>query len=46
MGHLLDALEHAYRVLGFDEAAGGDEVFCLLVLARAVPVNGQRLIEV
>ena len=27
MGCLLDALEHAYRVLGFDQAAGGDEVF-------------------
>ena len=27
MGCLLDALEHAYRVLGFDRAAGGDEVF-------------------
>src|SRR5262250_3041337 len=27
MGHLLDALEHAYRVLGFEQAAGGDEVF-------------------
>jgi hypothetical protein len=27
MGHLLDALAHAYRVLGLEEAAGGDEVF-------------------
>ena len=27
MGYLLDALAHAYRVLGFDRAAGGDEVF-------------------
>jgi hypothetical protein len=35
-GHLLDALEHAYRVLGFEDAAGGDEVFCLLVLARII----------
>jgi hypothetical protein len=26
-GHLLDALEHAYRVLGLEEAAGGDAVF-------------------
>src|SRR5579871_6636578 len=25
MGHLLDALEHAYRVLGLEAAAGGDE---------------------
>jgi hypothetical protein len=27
MGCLADALEHAYRVLGFDVASGGDEVF-------------------
>ena len=27
MGHLLDALEHAYRVLGLEDAAGGDDVF-------------------
>ena len=27
MDCLLDALSHAYRVLGFDQAAGGDEVF-------------------
>jgi hypothetical protein len=33
MGHLLDALEHAYRVLGLEAAAGGDEVFRHLVLA-------------
>ena len=40
MGHLLDALEHAYRVLGFEEATGGDEVFRLLVLARVIePVS-------
>ena len=26
MGCLLDALEHAHRVLGFDQAADGDEV--------------------
>jgi Transposase DDE domain len=36
MGHLADALEHAYRVLGLDEAAGGDEVFRQLVLARII----------
>jgi hypothetical protein len=36
MGHLLDALEHGYRVLGFDRAAGGDEVFAQLVLARII----------
>jgi hypothetical protein len=40
MGHLLDALAHAYRVLGFDDAAGGDEVFGQLVLARIIePVS-------
>jgi hypothetical protein len=27
MGCLLDALQHAHQVLGFDQAAGGDEVF-------------------
>jgi hypothetical protein len=36
MGHLLDALAHVYRVLGFDQAAGGDEVFTQLVLARII----------
>jgi len=36
MGHLLDALEHGYRALGFDRAAGGDEVFAQLVLARII----------
>jgi hypothetical protein len=36
MGHLVDALEHVYRMLGFDEAAGGDEVFRHLVLARII----------
>jgi len=40
MGCLLDALEHAYRVLGFDQAADGDEVFARLVLARIIePVS-------
>ena len=40
MGHLLDALEHAYRVLGFEDAAGADEVFRHLVLARIIePVS-------
>lgn len=33
MGCQLDVLEHAYRVLGLDQAAGGDEVFRDLVLA-------------
>ena len=36
MGRLADALEHAYRVLGFDAASGGDEVFGQLVLARII----------
>jgi hypothetical protein len=36
MGHLLDALEHAYRLLGFEQAAGGDEVFRQLVIARII----------
>jgi hypothetical protein len=36
MGHLLDALEHAYRVLGLEDAAGGDDVFCQMVLARII----------
>jgi len=34
MGCLLDALQHAYRVLGFDQATGGDKVFGQLVIAR------------
>jgi hypothetical protein len=36
MGHLLDALEHGYQVLGLDAAAGRDEVFRDLVLARII----------
>jgi len=36
MGHLWDGLVHAYRMLGFDRAAGGDEVFAQLVLARII----------
>ena len=40
MGCLLDALEHAYRVLGFADAADGDEAFAQLVLARIIePVS-------
>jgi hypothetical protein len=40
MGCLADALEHAYRVLGFEEASGGDEVFAQLVAARIIePVS-------
>ena len=36
MGHLHDALSRAYEVLGFGRAAGGDEVFRQLVLARII----------
>ena len=36
MGRLLDALDRGYRVLGLDEAAGGDGVFRQLVLARII----------
>jgi Transposase DDE domain len=40
MSHLTGALEHAYRVLGLEGAAGGDEVFAQLVLARIIePVS-------
>ena len=40
MDCLLDALEHAYRTLGLDRAAGRDEVFRDLVLARIIePVS-------
>jgi hypothetical protein len=40
MGCLADALEHVYRVLGFDQASGGGEVFTQLVLARIIePVS-------
>ena len=36
MGHLLGALERAYRALGLEDAAGGDAVFRHLVLARII----------
>jgi hypothetical protein len=36
MGHLWEALVHAYAALGFERAAGGDEVFRRLVLARII----------
>jgi hypothetical protein len=36
MSHLVDSLERAYQVLGLDDAAGGDEVFRQLVLARII----------
>ena len=40
MSCLLDALSHAYRVLGFDRVSGGDAVFGQLVAARIIePVS-------
>ena len=40
MGCLLDALEHAWRVLGLDRATLGDQVFFDLVSARIIePVS-------
>jgi hypothetical protein len=36
MGCLLGAVEHAWRVLGLDDATGGDEVFFQLVAARII----------
>ena len=36
MSHLWDALSRAFDALGFDAAAGGDEVFRQLVLARII----------
>jgi Transposase DDE domain len=40
MGVLLDALERGYRVLGLEDAAGGDEVFAQLVAAWIIePVS-------
>jgi hypothetical protein len=40
MGCLVDALSCGYRVLGFDQATAGDEVFFQLVLARIIePVS-------
>jgi hypothetical protein len=41
MGCLLDAIEQAYRVLGLDDAAGGDEIFRHLVLARIIEPAGK-----
>ena len=34
MGHMRDALTHAYDVLGFGQATDGDEMFRQLVLVR------------
>jgi len=36
MSHLVDSLERGYRVLGLEGAAGGDDVFRHLVLARII----------
>jgi hypothetical protein len=47
MGHLVDAVERAYRSLGLDEAAGGDQVFRHLVLARIIePTSKQDSLRV
>jgi len=47
MGHLWEALCRAYDALGFDEAAGGDEVFRQLVLARIIePTSKEDSIRV
>lgn len=49
MGHLWDALVHAFEVLGFETATGGDEVFRALVLARIIEptskLDSLRVIE-
>jgi hypothetical protein len=46
---LWEALCHAYEILGFDEAAGGDEAFRQLVLARIIEptskIDSLRVIE-
>jgi len=39
--HLWDALCRAYEVLGLDGAAGADEVFCQLVLARIIELTSK-----
>jgi hypothetical protein len=47
MGHLRDALCRAYDALGFPRAAGGDEVFRQLVLARIIePASKQDSLRV
>jgi hypothetical protein len=47
MGHLWDGLSSAYDVLGFGRAAGGDEVFRQLVLARIIePTSKQDSLRV
>ncbi|MBP2329588.1 hypothetical protein JOF56_009973 [Kibdelosporangium banguiense] len=47
MGHLWDALGHAYDELGFDAATDGDEVLRSLVLARIIePTSKLDLLRV
>jgi len=47
MAHLWDALSRAYDMLGFDAAAGGDEVFRQLVFARIIePTSKQDSLRV
>lgn len=47
MAHLWDALSRAYDALGFEEAAGGDEVFRQLVLVRIIePTSKQDSLRV
>jgi Transposase DDE domain len=47
MGHLHDALCHAYDRVGFGRATGGDEVFRQLVLARIIePASKQDSLRV
>ncbi len=47
MAHLWEALSRAYDVLGFDAAAGGDEVFRQFVLARIIkPTSKQESLRV
>lgn len=47
--HLWSALSDVYDMLGFEEAAGGDEVFRQLVLARIIEptskADSPRVIE-
>lgn len=49
MGCLLGALDRGYRLLGLDEAAGGDNVFRQLVLARIIEpaskIDSLRVLE-
>ena len=42
MGPLWDALAHGYRVLGFEQATGGDDVFRQLVLARIIEPTSKQ----